>query len=155
MKPEKYTDQYWEMLIQRYFEAETTEAEENELRSFLSTSPGLDSRYDEVRAVMGYLAVGRSLNKKKMARRPSRMIRTMRHVGVAASLALMIGFVSFYWSDFISERESYVAYVDGNKITDRAIVSQLMQESFAGVGIGEAESDAEAQLLEMFTIINE
>ena len=155
MKPEKYTDQYWEMLIQRYFEAETTEAEENELRSFLSTSPGLDSRYDEVRAVMGYLAVGRSLNKKKMARRPSRMIRTMRHVGVAASLALMIGFVSFYWFDFISDRESYVAYVDGNKITDRAIVSQLMQESFAGVGIGEAESDAEAQLLEMFTIINE
>lgn len=155
MKAEKYTDQYWEMLIQRYFEAETTEAEENELRSFLSTSPGLDSRYDEVRAVMGYLAVGRSLNKKKMARRPSRMIRTMRHVGVAASLALMIGFVSFYWSDLISERESYVAYVDGNKITDRAIVSQLMQESFAGVGIGEAESDAEAQLLEMFTIINE
>lgn len=155
MKPEKYTDQYWEMLIQRYFEAETTEAEENELRSFLSTSPGLDSRYDEVRAVMGYLAVGRSLKKKKMARRPSRMIRTMRHVGVAASLALMIGFVSFYWSDLISERESYVAYVDGNKITDRAIVSQLMQESFAGVGIGEAESDAEAQLLEMFTIINE
>lgn len=155
MKPEKYTDQYWETLIQRYFEAETTEAEENELRSFLSTSPGLDSRYDEVRAVMGYLAVGRSLNKKKMARRPSRMIRTMRHVGVAASLALMIGFVSFYWSDLISERESYVAYVDGNKITDRAIVSQLMQESFAGVGIGEAESDAEAQLLEMFTIINE
>ena len=155
MKPEKYTDQYWEMLIQRYFEAETTEAEENELRSFLSTSPGLDSRYDEVRAVMGYLAVGRSLNKKKVARRPSRMIRTMRHVGVAASLALMIGFVSFYWSDLISERESYVAYVDGNKITDRAIVSQLMQESFAGVGIGEAESDAEAQLLEMFTIINE
>lgn len=155
MKPEKYTDQYWEMLIQRYFEAETTEAEVNELRSFLSTSPGLDSRYDEVRAVMGYLAVGRSLNKKKMARRPSRMIRTMRHVGVAASLALMIGFVSFYWSDLISDRESYVAYVDGNKITDRAIVSQLMQESFAGVGIGEAESDAEAQLLEMFTIINE
>lgn len=155
MKPEKYTDQYWEMLIQRYFEAETTEAEENELRSFLSTSPGLDSRYDEVRVVMGYLAVGRSLNKKKMARRPSRMIRTMRHVGVAASLALMIGFVSFYWSDLISERESYVAYVDGNKITDHAIVSQLMQESFAGVGIGEAESDAEAQLLEMFTIINE
>ena len=155
MKAEKYTDQYWEMLIQRYFEAETTEAEGKELRSFLSTSPGLDSRYDEVRAVMGYLAVGRSLNKKKMARRPSRMIRTMRHVGVAASLALMIGFVSFYWSDLISERESYVAYVDGNKITDRAIVSQLMQESFAGVGIGEAESDAEAQLLEMFTIINE
>ena len=155
MKPEKYTDQYWEMIIQRYFEAETTEAEEKELRSFLSTSPGLDSRYDEVRAVMGYLAVGRSLNKKKMARSPSRMIRTMRHVGVAASLALMIGFVSFYWSDLISERESYVAYVDGNKITDRAIVSQLMQESFAGVGIGEAESDAEAQLLEMFTIINE
>ena len=155
MKPEKYTDQYWEMLIQRYFEAETTEAEENELRSFLSTSPDLDSRYDEVRAVMGYLAMGRSLNKKKMARRPSRMIRTMRHVGVAASLALMIGFVSFYWSDLISERESYVAYVDGNKITDRAIVSQLMQESFAVVGIGEPKEDAEAQLMEMFTVINE
>ena len=154
MKPEKYTDQYWEMLIQRYFEAETTEAEENELRSFLSTSPGLDSRYDEVRAVMGFLAVGRSLN-KKMVRRPSRMIRTMRHVGVAASWALMVGFVSFYWSDFISERESYVAYIDGNKITDRAIVSQLMQESFAVVGIGEPKEDAEAQLMEMFTVINE
>lgn len=83
------------------------------------------------------------------------MIRTLRNVGVAASLVLIIGFASFSWSGLMSEGESYVAYIDGNKITDRAIVSQLMQESFAVVGIGEPKEDAEAQLMEMFTVINE
>lgn len=155
MKPEKYTDEYWEALIDRYFEAETTEAEETELYRFLSSTESIDARYDEVRAVMGYLTVGRSLNKKRLARRPTRMIRTLRNVGVAASLVLIIGFASFSWSALMSEGESYVAYIDGNKITDRAIVSQLMQESFAVVGIGEPKEDAEAQLMEMFTVINE
>ena len=52
MKPEKYTDEYWEALIDRYFEAETTEAEETELYRFLSSPESLDARYDEVRAVI-------------------------------------------------------------------------------------------------------
>ena len=46
---------YWEELAERYFQAETSEAEEARLRRFLCSSEGQDSRFDEVRATMSYL----------------------------------------------------------------------------------------------------
>ena len=52
---------YWSGLVERFFAAQTSEAEEKELREFLLSSRGADARYDEVRAVMSFLAVGRDV----------------------------------------------------------------------------------------------
>ena len=52
---------YWSGLVERFFAAQTSEAEEKELREFLLSPRGADARYDEVRAVMSFLAVGRDV----------------------------------------------------------------------------------------------
>lgn len=51
--------------IDRYFEGTLSEAEELRLRAFLASPEGQAPEYDEVRAVMGYFAVGKSLSRKK------------------------------------------------------------------------------------------
>ena len=45
-------------LINRYFDAETTLEEERELQRLITGPFASDTRYDEVRAVMGFTAVG-------------------------------------------------------------------------------------------------
>ena len=55
---------YWEDLAERYFQAETSEAEEAQLRRFLCTDEARDARFDEVRATMSYLYVARTKRAK-------------------------------------------------------------------------------------------
>ena len=51
-------------LINRYFDAETTLEEERELQRLITGPFASDTRYDEVRAVMGFTALGRKLHRK-------------------------------------------------------------------------------------------
>ena len=53
---------HWDELIARYFAGLTTDEEERRLRRFLASPDSADARYDETRAVMGFLAVGRQLH---------------------------------------------------------------------------------------------
>ena len=50
---------YWEALAERYFQAETTEEEEAQLRKFLCSTQARDPRFDEIRATMSFLHVCR------------------------------------------------------------------------------------------------
>ena len=61
MKQDERTLQQWKDLAARYFEAETSPAEEQELAYFLTTPASQDREFDEIRAVMGYLATGRMI----------------------------------------------------------------------------------------------
>ena len=71
----------WEQLAERYFQAETSEAEEQQLRRFLCSSQAQDPRFDEIRATMSLMHVGRS--KKKPAMR-----LPLKVVAVAACLCI-------------------------------------------------------------------
>ena len=57
--------QEWEEQVERYFDALTTEAEEQELKDFLCSSEAVGGIFDEARAVMGFLKVGQTLYPKK------------------------------------------------------------------------------------------
>ena len=48
-------------LAVRYFEAKTSDEEENILRHFLCSPAGNNRKYDELRADMGFIATGRNL----------------------------------------------------------------------------------------------
>ena len=55
---EKYT-----RLMQRYWEAETTPAEERELARYAARTD--DPAFDQLRGVLGYLSVGRTTRVRK------------------------------------------------------------------------------------------
>ena len=62
---QKRSIQEWEEWVERYFDALTTDKEEQELREFLLSPEAVGDVFDEARAVMGFLKVGQALNKQK------------------------------------------------------------------------------------------
>lgn len=112
------TPSYWEDLAERYFLAETTEQEEAELRRFLCSEEGQDSRFDEVRATMSFLHACRS-------KRRSSVKFPFKAVAVAACLcaAAFLG-----WHQYQQYNISDVR-VAGQEV--EADASLLMQKQMA------------------------
>ena len=123
-------------IIERYFEAALSEEEETALKAFLVSPEGQAPEYDEVRAVMGYFAAGRSLSLPKGSRTPPSSVypvrarsaasrRSLRHLSlwiraaaVAASMAIIVTLgVSLY-----NKSNICVSIVDGKKVTDKEVV---------------------------------
>ena len=123
-------------MIERYFEATLSEEEETALKAFLASPEGQAPEYDEVRAVMGYFAAGRSveilrsrplpqndkihapviLSETKDLRHRSPLWR--RVAAIAASLTIIVTLgVSLY-----NKNNVCVTFVDGRKVTDKEIV---------------------------------
>ena len=103
-------------IIDRYFEGTLSKEEEARLKVFLASPEGQSSEYDEVRAVMGYFAVGKAINNR--ARNVSRPVLWRRVAAVAASLALLITIgVNIYNKENIC-----VSFVGGQKVTDKEVV---------------------------------
>ena len=94
----------WEQLAERYFQAETSEAEEQQLRRFLCSSQAQDPRFDEIRATMSLMHVGRS--KKRPA-----MKFPLKVVAVAACLciAMFLGWRQYQQHNISSVRIAGVA----------------------------------------------
>lgn len=141
----KQNKQYWQRLCERYFDAETTDSEEEQLRHFAAHTD--DPDFDELRAVMGFAAMGRKLSgvDKRQAHSHRRM------AGIAASLLLVLGLLAY-----LTPRQTEydcVAYVNGHEITNPDRVMELMQQTMLDVQGGHAAEDpVEAQLREMFEI---
>lgn len=136
------TDEY----IKRYFDGTLSEAEELRLKDFLSSPEGQAPEYSEARAVMGYFAVGKSLSRKKTneySRKRSRRAVWLRVAAAAcAGIFITLG-VSVYNKDNVC-----VAYVGGQKVTDREVVMNdvdcILADLFSG------GTDVDEQLNEIF-----
>ena len=123
-------------MIERYFEATLSEEEETALKAFLASPEGQAPEYDDVRAVMGYFAAGRSveilrsrplpqndkihspviLSETKDLRHRSPLWR--RVAAIAASLTIIVTLgVSLY-----NKNNVCVSFVDGRKVTDKEVV---------------------------------
>lgn len=136
------TDEY----IKRYFDGTLSEAEELRLKDFLSSPEGQAPEYSEARAVMGYFAVGKSLSRKKTneySRKRSRRAVWLRVAAAAcAGIFITLG-VSVHNKDNVC-----VAYVGGQKVTDREVVMNdvdcILADLFSG------GTDVDEQLNEIF-----
>ena len=140
--------QYWMELSARYFDAETTGGEEARLRAFAATTE--DPDFDELRAVMGFVAVGRRMEHeaKEEASRASIRRPYWRLVGVAASLVLLVGLAAF-WPKELTEPDC-VAYVNGREVTNPDQVMELMQQTMHDLTADLSQDPIESQLREMF-----
>ena len=105
MKKYERTIPQWKELARRYFEAETTEAEEEALARFLATPAAQVKEFDELRAVMGYAATGRAL----YGRRRTRGMR-LRYYAAAAVAGLIV--LTTAWQ-LTKSADVCVAYING------------------------------------------
>ena len=134
---EKFTD-----LMRRYWEAGTTPEEERELARYVAQVD--DPDFDDVRAVMGYLSIGRKKDVRKGGR--------VRFYAVAAAAACFMALVSISLglrNDGIKPSGSLcVSYAYGEKSTDGAAIMATVETSLSDFFGG--ETPAESQLSEMF-----
>ena len=107
---------YFKALTERYFKAETTEDEEAELRSFLSTNAALDPHFRDLRATFALLHERERHTRRRPAAHRFRL--------VAAAACLLVA-VFLGWKHYQSYNQTYVR-IAGEKV--EADASQLMQK---------------------------
>ena len=140
--------QEWEELVERYFDALTTDAEEQELRNFLGSPEAVGTVFDEARAVMGFLKVGKNLHPKK------RKYRSVNYWKVAAIFfGMMLGGATL-WNTWDKMQNVCEAYVYGTKYTEVAMVMSQMRHSLDKMN--EVKEDiVETQLSDFFQMMEE
>ena len=158
-------NRYWLDIVNRYFEAETTEEEERLLKRFLASDEAQGAEFDEARAVMGVFATARC-SSSPSAREESEnassrttvpessalsLQKTIKWLSVAAAVVLAVG-LWWHWS----ERPTYYACIDGVETTNRKEVVEAMHRSMENVQQDvETEDIISKQLGEMFNSIEE
>lgn len=147
------SQQYWRGLVERYFDAQTTEAEEARLKAFLLSEEATALEFDEVRAVMGVAAVIRRGARKPIAA-PAPARKSLR-IGatIAASLLLFLTIgVSIYayrWS-----HPDCIAYINGRRVTNQELVLQEMETTLRSAMANDAASPTlEGQMQDLFSTL--
>ena len=135
----------WEELAERYFDALTTLQEEEELRKFLGTPQASSPRFDEIKAVMGYFATRKAASSKRKG--------NTIWWSAAAIVAVLIS-TALWYSVPQPTHDICIAYVNGVKYTDDAVVMKEMQQTFRMMGNTAEEYSIEGQLYDMFNTIN-
>ena len=138
----------WEELVERYFNALTTDAEEQELRDFLCLPEAVGAVFDEARAVMGFLKVGQTLHPKQQKYRP------FNYWKVAAIFCGVMFGGTVLWSTWDKMQNVCEAYVYGTKYTEVAMVMSQMQHSLDKMNDVE-ENIVESQLSDFFQMMEE
>lgn len=147
MKSNKSDINRMHRLIDRYFDATATEAEERELRMSLASTALSSEKIDEARAVMGYFAIGRSIKAPK-SNRGGAWLRAAATVAVAAVCGIAL--LTFRPDGKAVNR--CVAYIDGTEITDSHAVLAIMRSDLAEIGAASQslQTDVSSQLSTLF-----
>lgn len=144
-------------LMERYFEAETSEQEEKVLKQFITSPAGASVQFNELRAVMGLAAFGKQMkhgqSQNLVSKHRNRSYRTVTLLrwSVAAVLCIAFG-VSLSVYNFRQENQC-IAYIHGQKITDSQQVIAAMHCSLADVGAPTETPSVETQLNDIFQTI--
>ena len=131
---EKYLE-----LMRRYYDAETTPAEEKALALYAASTD--DPDFEGLRGVFGFLSIGRQKKAKKV--RAVRFYAIAAAAGVAILAAVGIGLTAGRDSD-----ENCVRYAYGEKVDDKELIMAAVESSltdFFGT-----DTSAELNLKEIF-----
>ena len=127
--------------MQRYWDAETTPEQERELARYVARTD--DPEFEELRAVLGYLSIG-----KRKRTLDSINTHSLPILAVAAAVAALV--ICFSLRNIMAgtDEDFYVCYSYGEKMTDDQEVIESIESSLADFFCG--KSPVEANLFEMF-----
>lgn len=146
MKENERTYQQWKELAERYFEAQTTDVEEEALARFLATLASQGKEFDELRAVMGFVATGRAIHNRQRTRR----VR-LRYYAAAAAITGVLALTAV-WQ--VAQRTNVcVAYINGERYTDKEIVFSEAMKSIDKVRHDLPQETVQEQLSDIFQTI--
>lgn len=137
------------LLVRRFFEGETTVAEEKALECFLLSSSLRDEDFEEARAVMGIVNTAYAPPSKTIRlHRPS-----VKTVGLIAAFTLIFALVSLaalHFGVFEGDENICVAYLNGKKVTDTEMIFRLMHQDIECMELNTTDRFIDSQMSEMF-----
>lgn len=142
------------MLTKKYFDALTSEEEGLALKNFvMHPSVAADTRFDELRAVMGVAVVARRMAHTIPSPQParSRMWQIVGTISSAAACVALVAGISIYT---YRQNNVCVAYIGGKRTTDRTLVMEAMRRSTNEMHIESASPSMETQLNDMFSTLD-
>ena len=129
MKNERNKDlKYWLALSEKYFDAQTTDEEEDALAQFLASDAANDTAFNEVKAVMGFLSTGRSIAQKaKEKKKRTTAIQWASIAACTAAIAILGTSIALHATQATpGSKDIYYAYIDGKEYIDEEFVMQHM-----------------------------
>ena len=121
--------EYWLALSEKYFDALTTNEEEKALTQFLESDAANSPAFNEIKAVMGYLSIGRSITQKAKSktRRIGSAIQWASVAACTAAIAILGTSIALHATQATpGSKDIYYAYIDGKEYTDEEFVMQHM-----------------------------
>lgn len=146
MKENERTYQQWKELAERYFEAQTTDVEEEALARFLATPASQGKEFDELRAVMGFVATGRAIHNRQR----TRDVR-FRYYAAAAAITGVLALTAVW--QMAARTNVCVAYINGERYTDKEIVFSEAMKSIDKVRHDLPQETVQEQLSDIFQTI--
>lgn len=145
------SDEQLDALIQRYFDAETSLEEEALLKRAVAHRE--EPRYDEIRAVLGFMAAKR----RSVAKKRKRGTTMWLQVAAVAAVAALVVTVGINLTHQATETGTCYAMVGGVRIDDESQVLSLMQSNLGDIGDAASETSmsVESQIADIASVINE
>lgn len=145
----------WLAIAEKYFDATATAEEEKTLAAFLATEESDIPEFNEVKAVMGYLATARAIEKEHARKEVSHSRRfAVRWMTSAAAIAI-VAFIGYTFSSGDhTEKDVYIANINGRIYTDKEFVLAQMQQTMAMIGNTTRGNSIDEQLEAMFNLAN-
>ena len=125
-------NEYYKELVERWFEAETTEAEEKELKLFLARTE--DPAFDEARAALGFLraassTTASSTTASSVAAKGFRRMIPALAVAASVAVAFVLGRVSAPVEVVPVANGTCVSYVHGVEVADEDFAVATMENT--------------------------
>ncbi len=145
---------FWKKLTNLYFEGETSLEEEKMLRRFLASKMGQSSEFDDLRAVMSLMNVGKQIYEQsdvcsgdsiKWSKTDKRL--NFNWVKWAVAAAIVMVFV------FSPQKNVCEAYVYGQKLTDEEQIMQYAHDMMLSMQQESETMSVNNQLSEIFQTI--
>lgn len=137
--------QYYLDLVERWFDAETSEAEESDLRAFVAATD--DPDFDAVRATMGYCAAASSLRAYS-----SKRLITIFAIAASVAVAFFIGRMSATPVELVvSDSNACVSYVHGVEVPGEEFAVREMESTLGDLFAPAASPDPAEELSSMFS----
>ena len=145
----------WLAIAEKYFDATATAEEEKALAAFLATEESDIPEFNEVKAVMGYLATARAIEKEHARKKtPASRRFAARWMTSAAAIAI-VAFTGFMFNAGApTDKDVYIANINGRIYTDKEFVLAQMQQTMAMIGNTTRGNSIDEQLEAMFNLAN-
>ncbi|MGL4331205.1 MAG: hypothetical protein ACRCZQ_00300 [Bacteroidales bacterium] len=125
-----FSKEQWEMLLEKYYDGDTSNEEESWLEEWLLNSQESSPEHNPDRAVKSWIAIRRKEKKSITSRQV-----TFRRLGYAAAIisVLLLSTTAAYHARNTASDEYYIVYAHNKKITDPERAFEQMHKAVAEV----------------------